>query len=146
MIIGNKREIKTQFFEEMMADTGGGGATGTKFSGAAIAQRLAEIRTKYEALEAAVSACADAGAKAVAAGGPGAGGAIQTAIVDVTSNDLAAVRSQLEAMEAQFSQVQTQYANKNAELIASIKAIAQGAADTAAGGGSGLGTSTNLAR
>ncbi len=128
MIIGNKKAIKVQFFE------GESGGSGTTFSSSLIATNLAKLTALYEKLDAAVSACAQAGADAVAAGGPGVGGAINEAIVTITAGDLATVRAQLEKMQAQFAQVQAQYANKNAELIASIKAIARAGAETAAGG------------
>lgn len=102
---------------------------GIKVNFTAIQEKVATLNSSFAELEAAITKATTAGSQAVAAGGgesTGVGAAIKAAIVDVSTSQLNSAKSQLELMISNLSTAASQYADKNADLIASINAIAAG--------------------
>ena len=89
-------------------------------------EKVATLQQSFQALEDATRKASLAGAKAVrAAGGPGtgAGAAVNETIRSVSDAQLKEARRQLDEMIADLNKAATEYSDKNANLISTIKAI-----------------------
>lgn len=120
----NNRNNKMFFETYKMAD---GGANRIKVNMTELASKVATLKQSFEELEAATTLAKQAGIGAVAAaGGPstGVGAAIQSAIADISDDQLKTAREQLDLMIDQLSKIQTHYSDMNSQLLESIKKIA----------------------